>query len=326
MLFTFVAGLGHFEPLVPIAVAAKEAGHSVAFGCSASLATAVGAAGFRVFPIEAGAGTGANGHNGKRRTALRPLDSEREDRDLRERFARGAAGYRVPRIRALCEKWQPDVLVCDETDFGALVACECLGLPFASVLVIVAGSFVRKQVIAGALGELRAEHGLPPDPELEMLSRYLVLSPVPARYRDPAHPLPATAHGFRPLIPGRVGDLAPAWASGLPGAPRVYFTLGTAFNRESGDLIARVLAGLRELPCNLVATVGPGIDPEEFSPQPANVHIERHIPQSSVLPHCDLVVSHGGSGSVIGALAHGLPSILIPIGADQPHNAARCST
>jgi UDP:flavonoid glycosyltransferase YjiC (YdhE family) len=43
-----------------------------------------------------------------------------------------------------------------------------------------------------------------------------------------------------------------------------------------------------------------------------------------LLPHCDVVVSHGGSGSVIGALAHGLPSIVIPMGADQPHNAARC--
>jgi UDP:flavonoid glycosyltransferase YjiC (YdhE family) len=37
-----------------------------------------------------------------------------------------------------------------------------------------------------------------------------------------------------------------------------------------------------------------------------------------------VVVSHAGSGSLIGALAHGLPSLLIPMGADQPLNAARC--
>jgi UDP:flavonoid glycosyltransferase YjiC (YdhE family) len=36
------------------------------------------------------------------------------------------------------------------------------------------------------------------------------------------------------------------------------------------------------------------------------------------------VVSHAGSGSVLGALAHGLPMVLLPLGADQPHNAARC--
>jgi UDP:flavonoid glycosyltransferase YjiC (YdhE family) len=58
--------------------------------------------------------------------------------------------------------------------------------------------------------------------------------------------------------------------------------------------------------------------------QPANVHIERFMPQAALLPHCDLVVSHAGSGSVLGALAHGLPMVLLPIGADQPLNAARC--
>ena len=117
---------------------------------------------------------------------------------------------------------------------------------------------------------------------------------------------------------------APAWSSVLPGAPTVYFTLGTIFNMESGDLLARVLAALRELDINLVVTVGREIDPAEFGRQPANVHVERYIPQSAVLPHCDLVISHAGSGSVIGALAHGLPSVLIPLGADQPSNAQRC--
>ena len=48
------------------------------------------------------------------------------------------------------------------------------------------------------------------------------------------------------------------------------------------------------------------------------------MPQAALLPHCDLVVSHAGSGSVLGALAHGLPMVLLPMGADQPLNAARC--
>jgi MGT family glycosyltransferase len=159
-----------------------------------------------------------------------------------------------------------------------------------------------------------------------MLSRYLVLSPFPPSYRDPAFPLPATAHAFRPftLDPAR-NDTAPPWVARLNGAPTVYFTLGTVFNIESGDLFARVLAGLRDLPINVIATVGREIDPEEFGPQPANIHIERYIAQSLILPHCSLVISHGGSGSVIGALAYGLPLVLIPMGADQPLNAARCA-
>ena len=42
-------------------------------------------------------------------------------------------------------------------------------------------------------------------------------------------------------------------------------------------------------------------------------------------PALRLVVSHGGSGSVVGALAHGLPMVLLPLGADQPQNARRCA-
>lgn len=109
-----------------------------------------------------------------------------------------------------------------------------------------------------------------------------------------------------------------------PNAPVIYFTLGTEFGVESGDLYERVLAGLRALPVNLLMTVGSQIDPTEFGPQPDNVRIAQYVPQDEVLPHCDVVVSHGGSGSVIGALAHGIPTLLVPIGADQPMNAQRC--
>ena len=104
----------------------------------------------------------------------------------------------------------------------------------------------------------------------------------------------------------------------------MYFTLGTVFNLESGDLFVRVLGGLRDLPVNVIVTVGQHIDPTEFGPQPANVRMERYIAQAVILSQCSLMISHGGSGSVSGALAHGRPAVLIPMGADQPLNAARC--
>ena len=55
-----------------------------------------------------------------------------------------------------------------------------------------------------------------------------------------------------------------------------------------------------------------------------STQMPRFVPQSSLLPRCRAVVSHGGSGSVVGALAHGAPLVCIPLGADQPHNARRC--
>jgi len=50
-----------------------------------------------------------------------------------------------------------------------------------------------------------------------------------------------------------------------------------------------------------------------------------YIPLSLLLPHCDLVVTNGGSGTLTAALGHGLPVVVVPIAADQPANAARCA-
>ena len=320
ILFGFAGGSGHAEPLVPIARAAQAARHTVAFAGSRAMVATLAELGFRVLPTGSGGGDAP-----PKRIPLRALDPEKEDRDFRDGFAGRGGRERAGSVLAVCVDWRPDLIVCDETDFGSIVAAERLGLPYATVLVLAAGSFARHELVAEPLSALRAEHGLPPDPDLAMLTRYLVLAPVPPRYRDPAFPLPATAHSFRPLTLGSApSDAAPPWLARLDGRPTVYFTLGTEFNLESGDLFPRVLAGLRDLPVNVIATVGRQIDPEELGPLPENIRVERYIPHSVVLPRCAAVVSHGGSGTVIGALAHGLPMVVIPMGADQPHNAARC--
>lgn len=75
------------------------------------------------------------------RIPLQELDPEREARDFRDGFADRLARQRAPRVTALCDQWRPDVVVCAETDFGAMVAAERLGLPFASVVTLPAGTF-----------------------------------------------------------------------------------------------------------------------------------------------------------------------------------------
>lgn len=318
-LFSFMGGHGHFVPLIPVARAAQSAGHSIAFACGPALRATVESAGFKVLTL--GSGPSAT----PERSALRPLDLEREFDEFRDRFARSASQRKAPLLIEQAAVWEPDVIVCDEADFGSRLAAEVLGLPCASVNVMAAGSFVRAERIADALNTVRAELGLPPDPALEMLSRHRVLSPFPPGFRDPGYPLPTTAFSFRPFEPTRRVSPAPSWAGQRPGMPLIYFSLGTVFNIESGDLFGRVLAGLRDLDVNVLVTVGHEIDPAEFDRQPGHVRIERYVPQDTILPHCSLVVSHGGSGSVAGALAHGVPMLLIPMGADQPLNAERCA-
>ena len=53
------------------------------------------------------------------------------------------------------------------------------------------------------------------------------------------------------------------------------------------------------------------------------MHVERFVPQADVFGHASLVVTHGGSGTTLGALAAGLPLVVVPLFADQPDNARR---
>jgi UDP:flavonoid glycosyltransferase YjiC (YdhE family) len=319
MLFTFAGGTGHFLPLVPFARAAENAGHIVAFGAQPGMLATLAEAGFSAWDTG-----GRTLLETTERTPLLEFDLAREERAVRDGYAGRTARERATKVRQLCESWHSDIVVCDEMDFGALVAAEALGIPYATVITIGSGALVRPELVREPLNALRSEHGLPPDPELTMLRRNLIIYPFPPSFRDPANPLPPNAHAFRTVRADRAANDDSAWIAGLGVRPLVYFTLGTIFNLESGDLFERVLAGLRELPVDVVVTVGRELDPRVLGPQPPNVYVRRYIPQSVLLPHCELVVSHAGSGSVVGALAHGLPMVLLPIGADQPFNAARC--
>ncbi|WET83035.1 glycosyltransferase [Amycolatopsis sp. QT-25] len=315
VLFTFAGGNGHFRPLLPIARALADAGHTIAVTGEPLMIPIVEAAGFTAFP------SGPNfGGDGARRPLL-PVDRDREDADLRDGFVRRAAPLRADDVSALCESWGPDLLVCDEADHGAMIAAEKRGIPHATVLVTAAGALIRAELVDDALNEVRAAHGLFPQRNLDMAYRHLVLSPFPASFRDPRFPLPPTTRSFHSPVPGR--GQTPDWH--VEGRPSLYFTLGTIFNTESGDLFARALAGLREVDATCVVTVGNLVDPAEFGRQPEHIHLAKYLPQDDVLPYCDVVLTHGGSGSLLGAIAHGLPMVVLPMGADQPHNADRVS-
>jgi UDP:flavonoid glycosyltransferase YjiC (YdhE family) len=316
-LFTFAGGRGHFIPTLPVARALAGRGHDVVYACQEAMVDTVAAEG-----LAAVASAGATLAKPSDRRPLVPVDRLAEERVIRNVFAGQIARERTGQLLGVAATWRPDVIVRDEMDFGAAVAAEALGVPHAAVIVIAAGGLVRPDLVGQPLSALRVEHGLGADPELEMLHRFLTIVPVPVSYRDPRDPLPATAHHVRPaVLDARDVDRPEVGTR----RPTVYFTLGTIFHQESGDLFTRVLAGVCHLPVDVLVTVGTEIDPKELGDQPPNVRVERFVPEARVLPHCDALVSHAGSGTVISALAFGLPSVLLPMGADQPLNADRCS-
>ena len=277
-------------------------------GAGPSILPAVEELGFEAHPTEPA-------RKPPQRVPLQPLDPEREARDFRDGFVLRAR-ERGPGIEALCRDWRPDVVVGEETHFGALLAAEQLGLPFASVRRARRGHARDPRADRrAARTSVRAEHGLPPDPDATMLSRQLVLAPLPPRYRDPR-----SRCLRRPLLLPPVRARRRERHDGTP----IASTSPSARSSTSSRAISspRVLTGVRELRSRSSRPSATEIDPAELG-RAAGARPRRAVPAAGrgPTPLRASVVSHGGSGSVLGSLAHGLPQVLIPMGADQPLNA-----
>ena len=342
VLFTTLPGSGHFHPLVPLARALTEHGHEVAFACVPAFCPAVERAGFRAFPAgDPGAAESVVGTILQVFNAAEPAFRER----LQHARARGdewavwwvignvfggiLAARALPDLLAVGEEWRPDLVVREFFEFGGYLAAEVLGLPHATVQnTTFPPEDGRLAELRRNLDALRATQGLPPDPDGSRLYHYLCLSPMPPRYHDPAAPRPATLRAVRAPTFDRVGDDGlPAWVAGLPARPTIYATIGTepTLGGSGQARVAAILAALRDEPVTLIVTTGGHTDPAAFGPQPAHVHLARYIPQSLLLPRCDLVISHAGWNTVLAALERGLPMVLLPSGNDQPEQASRCA-
>jgi UDP:flavonoid glycosyltransferase YjiC (YdhE family) len=179
---------------------------------------------------------------------------------------------------------------------------------------------------AAAVGDLfqaaRAQVGLGPDVDLTSLDRWLTVVGAPPGWFPPEC-FRSTTHLFQPPDDPSDGGTLPSWFSELPGRTTVYVTLGTVFNETPG-LFPMVFEAVSDLDANVVATVGKTVDPAGFRPLPKHVRVEQFIPQALVLPRCDAVIAHGGYGSLMGALRHGLPVVSVPLAAaDNSLNARR---
>jgi MGT family glycosyltransferase len=124
---------------------------------------------------------------------------------------------------------------------------------------------------------------------------------------------------IRPVPYAEDLGVVPAWLQARKTRPRIYLTLGTV-SFGAVEVLRRAVAETSELEVDVLVAVGPEGDPAALGDVSDNVHIERFVNQAQVLPLVDLAVTHGGTGTVLGALQAGLPQLLIPQGADQFFN------
>ena len=173
---------------------------------------------------------------------------------------------------------------------------------------------------------MRAEFGLPPirNSFLEStVSPFLVLALLPPEFEYPRPAWPSHMHFAGPSLWDRPHDYAvPAWLEDLPGErPFVYATIGTVQSIYQSTFFGTLFEAARGLDADVVVTTGGNL--ADLPAPPANVRVERYVPNSVIIPKAHAVLHHGGVSSTLGTLLHGKPAVVAPFAHDQPDNAQR---
>jgi UDP:flavonoid glycosyltransferase YjiC (YdhE family) len=321
VLFSCVGGDGHFIPLVPLARAFADEGHEVAFVSAPSARARAEAAGFSfhaagIEPAERLTRAGA-----RRAEIFKLPPDERRAHIYPLLFGSIDAPAKIDELRSFVGNWSPDLVIHDSCDLAAPVVAAERGLPSVHHSF---GRMVPPAIVAGARSvtePLWHAARLAPD-EYSGMFRGTYVDIAPPSFQSETVPAGVHVEHMRSAsLDAPPTERAPDWLEQLPDRPTVYVTLGTVHNVL--PVFRLLLDAFATVDCNVVATIGRDNDPAELAPLPGNARVERYISQALVLPHASVVVSHGGSGSTLAALASGLPILFVPQGADQFENAAQ---
>jgi UDP:flavonoid glycosyltransferase YjiC (YdhE family) len=133
--------------------------------------------------------------------------------------------------------------------------------------------------------------------------------------------MPAGVRYVGPVLEDPVWSQGSSWTPPGGDKPLVLVSMSSTFQDQIGPL-RRVIEALGTLPVHGFVTTGPAIDAAALNAAP-NVTILAHAPHREVLRHAAAVVTHGGHGTVVKALAAGVPMVLLPHGRDQDDTAVR---
>jgi MGT family glycosyltransferase len=157
--------------------------------------------------------------------------------------------------------------------------------------------------------------------------RHLYLNQIPASFlpeEEDAAAIP-TRRDFRPASFVEPRTEAPRWLLDMEPGSITYVTLGSILGAVWPDAFERVVEAVAQLGKTVVVTVGRGGDCKALADRFPRVRVANYIPQRFVLDRAALVICHGGINTVLGALSHGVPVLVLPTEqSDQPWNAGRC--
>ncbi|MFJ5233533.1 nucleotide disphospho-sugar-binding domain-containing protein [Kitasatospora sp. NPDC088391] len=344
VLFTVSDWPGHWSAMVPLGWALQAAGHEVRVVCAPSQEEPLARAGLTAVPVLEGWDMASQGrlHNyvsardGQWRFAALPPHPETGEPLARlADFDLGAwyAGHFPTLVEqgrrstdaavGFARWWRPDLVVHDQLSLEGPLVGRVLDVPAVLHLW-------------GPVGPADEGEGLimlPPDYS-GAFPRHGVGQYGPQHYAhvlDPCPPAVAPSLGGAERLPVRFvpyngPGAVPGWLAELPERPRVCVVWGTSVSEMFGEVsftVPKVVEALSGLDVEVVLTLT-GADRDRMEGRlPEGARLLERVPLHLLLPHCDLVVHHGGAGCVMTALAAGIPQLALPNGLDQHLNADR---
>lgn len=317
ILFTISPLAAHLAAMLPSVQAASAAGHDVVIATGPDLAAEVHRRGFQCWAA------GPSGRQAWTEFTAHPASADA----LAQRQRLAGALYAQPAVARFREllgqarRWSPDLVIHDLTDVsGAEIAASTGAGQIAhgtgsqtdrqlAMLRLVSAEFATDLMLPNRFAAILAAPFLDPTPTF--------LQPeAPLRFRQ--------VHPVRPEVdPVRPGDRLPLRAQRFAYERTVLLTLGPS---QRPDLLATALEVVSRFEVNLLIETGPRIEVGALGSVPAHVVAAQRMAPALTMPLCSAVVSHGGTGTVLGAVAYGLPQVVVPQGDEPRHNAITLHT
>ena len=303
ILFSTRPAYGHVYALMPLALAARDAGHDVSIATTGSFLPKLAALGFSTHDVGITIEDARDRLLASLSTAEMP--KEPDGRPNVEMGARLFADMIAPRTAADLEpvlaRLEPDLVIYEQYELGAGVAAHAAGIP----------------AVCHSLTQRLPDEVLGTSTAFDVFKGDAYLDIFPDALQQPSFLDHPARIPIRPVPFAEPGAPLPPWI-GASGRPLVYVTLGTVVGTD--DVLRPVIEGVGALDVDVLVALG-SADGAELGSLPSNVHVERFVNQPAVLCHADLVVHHGGSGTTLGALSYGTSQVVLPKGADQFWNA-----
>nr|WP_240772614.1 nucleotide disphospho-sugar-binding domain-containing protein [Nocardia sp. CS682] len=246
-----------------------------------------------------------------------PSDLAISDEAMGQGFAR-LAELVLPGSAKLAEEWHPDLIISEPTAFdGAVLAAE-RGIPLIEhrwslpVSGEIVSSAKRSLVAAGRL-----------DDNVDLAAALNIDVCPPSFHQAPSS---STTVPVR-YVPYNGAAVYESWMNDRSQRPRVCVTLGSILPNLpwAAEVMCSILDGLSGLSVDIVVAIDPRSwdrvsDRVAVAP---NVFVTSWVPLGLLLPSCRAIVHHGGAGTTMTSLVHGVPQLVLPQFADQFANAQR---